>query len=48
LVVSVEFKDFAQKLDQHELPGAVLYHVTGAESIDTVNRTMERVREYRI
>ena len=47
LVVSVEFNDFTQGLDQHNLPGAVLYHVTGADSIDTVNRTMERVREYR-
>jgi len=47
LVVSVEFNDFTQKLDQHQLPGAVLYHVTGADSIDTVNRTMERVRAYR-
>jgi len=47
LVVSVEFGEFTQKLDLHELPGAVLYHVTGADSIDTVNHLMERVREYR-
>lgn len=48
LVTSVDFNDFVQKLDTHELPGGVLYHVTGADSIDTANRLMERVREYRI
>lgn len=47
LVTSVDVNDFVQKLDAHELPGGVLYHVTGADSIDTANRIMECVREYR-
>jgi len=47
LVVSVDLNDFVQRLDSHELPGGVLYQVTGADSIDTVNQLMKRVREYR-
>jgi len=47
LVTSVDVDDFVQQLDAHGLPGGVLYHVTGADSIDTANRLMERVREYR-
>jgi len=47
LVTSVDVNDFVQKLDAHELPGGVLYHVTGTDSIDTANRLMERIRAYR-
>ncbi|MBM3890579.1 MAG: hypothetical protein FJ388_15815 [Verrucomicrobia bacterium] len=47
LVVSAPFGQFVEKLNRHELPGRVLYKVSGADSIGTVNRLMEQVRSYR-
>ncbi|MHB9031692.1 MAG: hypothetical protein ACYC6L_01465 [Anaerolineae bacterium] len=39
---------FCEALEKHALPGGVLYHVWGAPSVDEANRTMEKVREYRV
>ena len=47
LVVSVGFKDFADKLTRHQLHGGVLYRVNGAPNADAANRCMEEVRAYR-
>ncbi len=47
LVVQVDFDRFVEKLDAHELSGGVLYKVGGAPDIDTANRCMEKVRDYR-
>jgi len=48
LVVQAAFHEFAERLDQHALPGGVLCHIKGAESIDSANRCMEKVRSYRV
>jgi len=47
LVVQVDFDRFVQRLDQRRLPGGVFYKVSGADSADTANRLMEKVRDYR-
>ena len=47
LVVLVDFERFVEKLDRRELPGGVLYKVSGAPDVDTANRCMEKVRAYR-
>ncbi|MFC1606976.1 hypothetical protein ACFL47_03305 [Candidatus Latescibacterota bacterium] len=48
LVTSVEFDDFAKRLAMHDLPGGVLYQVSGCPDADTANRYMDQVRGYRI
>ena len=48
LVVQVDFPRFLDRLGRRQLPGGVLYKVTGAPNADAVNRTMEEVRAYRI
>ncbi len=48
LVVSVEYKNFIKKLDRHEVPGGVLYKVTGTPDADTAKKCMDLVRSYRI
>jgi len=48
LVVEVEFTAFVQKLHRHELPGGVFYQVRGVPEVDSANRSMEKVRAYRI
>jgi hypothetical protein len=45
--VFAPFDPFVDRLGRHALPGGVLYHVTGVPDIDTANRVMEEVREYR-
>ncbi len=47
LVVHVPWARFVEKLRAHELPGGVLYHVSGAPDVDEANRLMEQVRAYR-
>ena len=48
LIVSTGFREFAEKLQKHELPGGVLYNVYGVESAAVANRCMEKVRAYRV
>jgi len=48
LVVEVDFERFTQGLDQHRLPGGVLYQVSGVPDVATANRRMEEVRAYRV
>jgi hypothetical protein len=43
----VKHQDFRDRLDRHQLPGGVMYQVTGVPDIATANRLMDRVREYR-
>ncbi len=47
LVVQTPYERFAGCLDRHELPGGVLYKVSGVPDVDEANRLMERVRAYR-
>jgi hypothetical protein len=47
LVIPTDFATFGEKLGRHELPGGVLYTVSGAPDADAVNRRMETVRTYR-
>jgi len=47
LVVGVEYPQFAEALERHDLCGGVLYNVGGVPDADTANRCMERVRGYR-
>lgn len=47
-VVQTDFPSFVAKLDNQLLTGGVLYQVTGAPDADTANRTMDRVRKYRV
>lgn len=47
LVVQADFEPFTQSVNQHRLPGGVLYKVSGAPDADTANRWMEKVRAYR-
>ena len=48
LVVQTGFNEFTQKLDAGTLPGGVLYKVGGVPDVDTANRSMEKVRQYRV
>lgn len=47
LVVQVPYPAFLAALQAHRLPGGVLYLVNGAPEVDSVNRLMEQVRDYR-
>ncbi len=47
LVVQVDFHRFVEKVGAHQLPGGVLYKVSGVPGADTANRLMEKVRAYR-
>jgi hypothetical protein len=48
LVVSVNEDKFEYHLNRNTLPGGVFYWVKSTKSVAEVNRTMERVRKYRI
>lgn len=48
LVVQVDLARFLDRLDRRQLPGGVFYKVSGAPDAETVNRVMEKVREYRV
>ena len=48
LVVQAPHDAFVAALDRHELAGGVLYKVGDVSDVDTANRLMERVREYRV
>jgi len=47
LVVQTDFNAFTRKLGAGALPGGVLYKVSGVPDVDTANRCMEKVRQYR-
>ena len=48
IVDNIDYEDFCRALDEHRLPGGVLYHVSGAPGVDAANRRMEQVRRYRL
>jgi len=48
IVVDAEFREFAEAVHAHRLLGGVMYKVQGFPDIDTANRLMDRVREYRV
>jgi hypothetical protein len=41
------YETFVERLDRHQLPGGVLYQVTGVPDAGAANRLMDRVRAYR-
>jgi hypothetical protein len=45
--ISVPYHVFKEKLDKHELPGNVLYTITGVDSEKTANGLMKQVKSYR-
>jgi hypothetical protein len=47
LSVMVEYPEFIESLQRHQLAGGVFYMVSGVPDIDTANRWMEKVRAYR-
>lgn len=48
LIIEVNFNDFREALEDHRLPGGVIYQVLGVPDIDTANSYMDKVRSYRI
>jgi len=45
---TVPYLDFVDLLSKHKLPGNILYYVSDVPSITEANRTMDKVREYRV
>jgi hypothetical protein len=48
LILAVDYPVFLDKLERGQLPGGVFYKVRGAPHAAAANRTMERVRAYRV
>jgi hypothetical protein len=48
LSIMVDYQEFTESLQRHELAGGVFYYVSGAPDIDSANRCMEKVRAYRV
>jgi len=48
LTVNANYNEFVENLDRHHLCGGVFYNVYGTPNIDTANRCMEKVRDYRV
>ena len=48
VVVKAEFPEFVAALTSHQLEGGVLYKVLNVPDVETANRTMDQVREYRV
>jgi hypothetical protein len=48
MVFDVGYGEFSQALTEHRLPGGVFYHVKDVPDVDSANRCMDRVREYRL
>jgi hypothetical protein len=44
----VDYRQFAEHLQRHDLPGGVMYQVKDVPDIGTANRCMEKVRAYRV
>ncbi len=47
IICLVKFPEFSQALEQHSLVGSVFYDVLDVPDVDTANRCMDLVREYR-
>jgi len=47
LSIMVDYQEFTESLERHELAGGIFYYVSGAPDGDSVNRWMEKVRAYR-
>ena len=47
LSIMVDYNEFIDCLDKHELAGGVFHYISGVPDIDSANRWMEKVREYR-
>jgi hypothetical protein len=47
LVVHAEYPRFMEKLQARQLPGGILYKVSGVPDVAAANRAMEKVRAYR-
>ena len=47
LVMYAPYAAFQAALEEHSLPGGILYDVTDVPDVDVANRCMERVRAYR-
>lgn len=47
IVSEMGFDEFCQALEEHRLVGGVFYYVTDVPDVDSANRCMDRVREYR-
>jgi hypothetical protein len=43
-----DYPKFTERLERHDLPGGVLYHVQNVPDPATANRLMEKVRAYRV
>jgi len=48
LSVSIGYEPFAERLRRHDLPGGVLYRVSGASTTAEANHCMDAVRTYRL
>ncbi len=48
LSVMVDYREFTESLQRHELAGGIFYYVSGVPDIDSANRWMEQVRAYRV
>lgn len=48
VVVHAGFEEFREALERHALTGGVLYKVKEAPDVDSANRLMDAVREYRV
>ena len=48
IVHGIGFGEFCQALETHSLAGGVFYHVNNVPDIDSANRCMDQVREYRL
>jgi hypothetical protein len=48
VVVKAEFPEFVVALESHQLEGGVFYKVQNVPDVETANRTMDQVREYRL
>jgi hypothetical protein len=46
LVVTCRFEPFAERLARRDLPGGVLYRISGVPDVAAANRLMQRVRGY--
>ncbi len=47
LTLFAEYNAFVERLENHDLPGGVIYEVKNVPSINVANRLMEKVRSYR-
>ncbi len=47
VAVFAEYQEFVDRLERHDLPGGVMYQVKNVPDVDTANRCMEKVRDYR-